>query len=113
MWLQLAAALVLATAVGLTAWALLHASTRGAAQALRLGHEIGCLEPGAVADLCLWNWAVGPVAQRRDSLARALHERLFAWVTLADERNLESCWVAGQARYPVTPDPARPLAPSL
>ena len=83
----------------LTAWALLHAATRGAAMALRLGDEIGTLSPGAMADLCLWDVAVGPVALRRDSLARELHERLFAWVTLGDERNLAECWVAGVRRY--------------
>ena len=83
----------------LTAWALLHAATRGAATALRLGDEIGTLDVGAMADLCLWDVAVGPLAQRRDSLARDLHERLFAWVTLGDERNLAECWVAGVRRY--------------
>ena len=83
----------------LSAWALLHAATRGAAQALRLGHEIGSLQPGAMADLCLWDVAVGPVARRRDALARSLHERLFAWLTLGDERNLRECWVGGVRRY--------------
>ena len=83
----------------LTAWALLHAATRGAAMALRLGDEIGTLAPGAMADLCLWDVAVGPVAQRRDALARELHERLFAWVTLGDERNLAEAWVGGVRRY--------------
>ena len=88
----------------LTAWALLHAATRGAAQALRLGDEIGTLAIGAMADLCLWDVAVGPVAQRRDALARELHERLFAWLTLGDERNLAETWVAGVRRF------ARPAA---
>jgi guanine deaminase len=83
----------------LSAWALLHAATRGAAQALRLGGQIGTLQPGAMADLCLWDVAVGPVAQRRDTLARELHERLFAWVTLGDERNLAETWVGGVRRY--------------
>lgn len=110
----------------ITAWALLHAATRGAAQALRLGDEVGTLAPGAQADLCLWDWAVGPVAQRRDTLARErsqgrarpspppegaaqagggpalaweLHERCFAWVTLGDERNLAECWVGGVRRF--------------
>ena len=85
-----------------TAWALLHAATRGAAVALQLGHEIGGLEPGQVADLCLWRWAHGAVAQRRDDLARTsgdLHERVFAWMTLGDERNLHTAWVAGVPRY--------------
>lgn len=83
----------------ITAWALRHAATRGAAMALQLGDEIGTLEPGAMADLCLWDCAVGPVAQRRDGLARELHERLFAWVTLGDERNLPEAWVGGVRRY--------------
>ncbi len=90
----------------LTAWALLHAATRGAAQALRLGDAVGTLEPGAMADMCLWDVAVGPVARRRDALARELHERLFAWVTLGDERNLAETWVGGVRRY------QRPTSPS-
>jgi len=28
-----------------------------------------------------------------------LHERLFAWMTLADERNLVQAFVAGRAHY--------------
>jgi len=83
----------------LTAWCALHAATRGAAQALGLGHEIGGLEPGQTADLCLWDRAVGPVATRRLAAARALHEEVFAWMTLGDERNLAAAFVAGQPRY--------------
>jgi guanine deaminase len=83
----------------LTAWALLHAATRGAAMALRLGDEIGTLAPGAIADLCLWDYAVGPVARRRDALAHELHERLFAWLTLGDERYLVETWVGGVRRF--------------
>ncbi len=83
----------------LTAWALLHAATRGAAQALRIAHEIGALDTGMIADFCVWDWACGPVAQRRDALARGLHERVFAWLTLGDERCLHSAWVRGRCRW--------------
>jgi guanine deaminase len=79
-----------------SAWALLHAATAGAARALRLEHEIGRLEPGLVADLAVWDWAAGPVARHRDALARDVHERLFAWMMLADERNLRATLVAGR-----------------
>ncbi len=81
--------------VKLTAWKALHGATLGAAQALGLDHEIGSLEVGRVADLALWDWAHGPVAQHRDGRARQLHERVFAWMTLGDERNLRGVWVAG------------------
>lgn len=85
--------------VRLTAWKALHAATRGAAQALHLGHEIGSLDAGCTADLAVWDWAVGPVATHRDALARSLHERVFAWMTLGDERNLVQTFVAGASRY--------------
>jgi guanine deaminase len=83
----------------LTAWVALHAATRGAAHALRLGDEIGSLEAGAAADVCVWDAAVGSVARQRHGLARGLHERLFAWMTLADDRNLVAAWVAGACQF--------------
>ena len=83
----------------LTAWRALHAATRGAAEALGLGREIGTLETGLVADVCVWDQAVGSVATRRAAVARTLHERVFAWLTLADERNLVEAFVAGRPLY--------------
>jgi guanine deaminase len=86
----------------LTAWKLLHAATRGAAQSLGLAGEIGSLDAGCVADLAVWDWAVGAVATHRDGLAqdsRDLHERVFAWMTLGDERNLAATYVAGERVY--------------
>jgi len=53
----------------------------------------------------LWDWAQGAVAQHRDAIARGalpgvaaqdLHARVFAWLTLADERNRVETWVAGR-----------------
>jgi guanine deaminase len=85
--------------VRLSAWKALHACTRGAADALRLGHEIGSLDVGAVGDVVVWDWAVGPVAERRDALARDPHERVFAWMMLGDERNCVQAYVAGRCRY--------------
>ena len=67
----------------LTAWTALHAATRGAAQALQLGDEIGSLEPGCHADVCVWDWAVGRSPNIAMQAARDLHERVFAWMTWA------------------------------
>lgn len=91
----------------LSAWTLLHAATRGAAESLGLGHEIGHLGNAAMADVVVWDWAHGPVALHRDAIARGavpgvaaqeLHARVFAWLMQGDERNLVSTWVAGQKR---------------
>ncbi len=83
----------------LSAWALLHAATRGAARALHLGHEIGALESGATADVCIWDWAGSAVARQRQKMARDLHEKVFAWIMLGDERDLVESWVAGVCRH--------------
>ena len=80
----------------LTAFKALHAATRGAAQALGLAGEIGSFDVGTTADVCVWDWHHGPVGAHRDALARGLHERLFAWVTLGDERHLAALYVAGR-----------------
>ena len=83
----------------LTAWKGLYAATGGAAVGLGLQQEIGSLEVGCVADVCVWDWALGAVAERRMEVARGLHEKVFAWMTLGDERNLVAAWVAGVRRY--------------
>lgn len=83
----------------LTAWKALHAATRGAAEALHLDGEIGSFEPGRLADVCAWDWAADAVAERRMAVAQALHERVFAWLTLADDRNLAATYVQGVARF--------------
>lgn len=89
----------------LTAWKALHAATRGAARALALDHEIGSLDGGRSADVCVWDWAGDPVAARRMAVAHSLHERVFAWMTLADDRNLAQAWVAGRPLVQRAPVP--------
>ena len=83
----------------LTAWVALYAATRGAARALGLDAELGSFDAGSCADLCVWDWARGAVAERRHELATSLHERVIAWLTLADDRNLVSARVAGVERW--------------
>ncbi len=96
----LAAAYQVAAVQGqrLDAFTLLHAATRGNAQSLQLDGEIGRLEPGLMADVVAWDWAqAGSVLAHRLSRASSLHERLFAWLMLGDERLLRQTWVAGRA----------------
>lgn len=83
----------------LTAWKALYSATRGAARALGLEHEIGHFGAGTMADFTLWHWAHGPVQQRRQDMARNLHERVFAWMLLGDERNLVASHVGGRQMY--------------
>jgi len=85
--------------VKLNAFKALHTATRAAAQALGLEREIGSLEDGRMADVTVWDWSSGVVARHRDKLARDLHERLFAWMMLGDERNLVATLVAGHTKY--------------
>jgi guanine deaminase len=89
----------------LSAWTALHAATLGAAESLGLAHEIGHLGPGATADVVVWDWATGAVAGHRDAVAsgaiagtpaQELHARVFAWMTLGDDRNVVATYVAGQ-----------------
>jgi guanine deaminase len=83
----------------LTAWQGLYAVTRGAARALELEHEIGHFAPGTLADVVVWRWATGTVQHRRQDMARSLHERLFAWMLLADERNVAATYVQGRLLF--------------
>jgi guanine deaminase len=86
----------------ISAWTALHAATLGAAQSLGLADEMGHLGPGAMADVVLWHWAQGPLAQRRDAVAlqhtQELHSRVFAWMMLGDEHNVVSTYLAGKAQ---------------
>ena len=82
-----------------TAFALLHAATRGAANNLHLADEIGSFDIGCSADIGVWDWATSPLATARQGVARDLHEKLFAWITAGDETDLAQTWVAGTCCY--------------
>ena len=58
--------------------------------------------------MVVWDWAVGNVAAQRDAVARGavlglqpqpLHARVFAWMTLGDDRNVAATYVAGALRH--------------
>lgn len=85
--------------VKLTAYKALYGATRGAANALHLANEIGSFDVGTHADICVWDWSSTPLQEHRQSLAQDLHEKLFAWMTLGDERLLHTAYVAGVPRH--------------
>ncbi len=96
----------------LPAWVALHAATLGAATGLGLEGEMGHLGEGALADVVVWDWAVGSVAEHRDAAARGalpglpaqpLHARVYAWMMLGDERNVAAAYVAGEQRFARAP----------
>lgn len=84
----------------LDAFTLLHGATTGNAEALGLQHEIGRLEPGLMADVCVWDWAEpDSLLAHRLQRANSLHERLFAWLMLSDEHHLVQARVAGTVQH--------------
>jgi guanine deaminase len=96
----------------LTAWKALHAATRGARSCARTRGEIGSFDPGCAADLTIWDWSTGALDSRRQAQARSLHEKVFAWMVLGDERHLvetrvaESSGIAGaSSRRPLISRP--------
>ncbi|MGO4674793.1 guanine deaminase [Bosea sp. 2YAB26] len=80
----------------LSAFAALHAITRGNAVALGLDHLIGSLEPGREADVVVLDPAATRAMAHRLETARDLAEELFVLVTLGDERNVAATYVAGE-----------------
>jgi guanine deaminase len=68
----------------------------------------------------VWDWAAGTVARHRDAMARgalpgvpaqALHARVFAWLTLGDERNVVATYVAGAQQGVIRDNPQVNNAP--
>jgi len=79
----------------LSAYAALHAITRGNAVALGLDHLIGSFAPGREADVVVLDPAATRAMAHRLETARDLAEELFVLVTLGDERNVAATYVMG------------------
>jgi guanine deaminase len=72
-----------------------YLATRGAARALYLDDRIGSLAPGMEADLVVLDLASTPAIEFRMRTCESLEESLFIQMTLADDRAIESTYVAG------------------
>ncbi|MGX1741044.1 guanine deaminase [Bosea sp. NPDC055353] len=80
----------------LSAFAALHAITRGNAIALGLDHLIGGFEPGCEADVVVLDTGATRAMAHRMETVRDLAEELFVLVTLGDERNVAATYVMGE-----------------
>ena len=74
----------------------LYLATLGAAEALYLDDRIGNFAPGKEADVVVLDFAGSPLTARRTAAAQSIEEKLFALMTLADDRNVASTWVMGE-----------------
>jgi len=73
----------------------LYLATLGAAEALYLDDKIGNFEKGKEADFVVLDFEGSSLTTRRTAAANTIEEKLFALMTLADDRNIDSTWVHG------------------
>ena len=73
----------------------LYLATLGAAEALYLDDKIGNFEQGKEADFVVLDFEGSSLSARRTAAANSIEEKLFALMTLADDRNIAATWVHG------------------
>jgi len=76
-----------------------YLATRGAARALYLDDRIGSLAPGLEADVIVLDLKSTPLIDFRMRACTSIEEALFVQMTLADDRAVESVYVAGVLAY--------------
>jgi guanine deaminase len=74
-------------------------ATEGGAEALDLCGTIGRIAPGAEADIVVLDLKATPLLDFRLRHAQSWAERLFALMTLGDDRVVRATWVAGELRH--------------
>ena len=74
----------------------LYLATLGAAEALHLDQEIGNFAPGKEADFAVLDFAGSNITARRTAAADSIEEKLFALMTLGDDRNIAATYVLGR-----------------
>jgi guanine deaminase len=76
-----------------------YLATRGAARALYLEDRIGSIAPGLEADVIVLDLKSTPLIDFRMRACNSIEEALFVQMTLADDRAVESVYVAGVLAY--------------
>ena len=74
----------------------LYLATLGAAETLCLEDKIGNFEEGKEADFAVLDFEGSSLTARRCAAATTIEEKLFALMTLADDRNIAATYVEGR-----------------
>lgn len=74
----------------------LYLATLGAAEALYLDDCIGNFANGKEADFVVLDFGGSSLTARRTAAAQTIEEKLFALMTLADDRNIAATYILGQ-----------------
>ncbi len=90
----------------LSAYRGFYLATLGGAQALALDDKIGNFTPGKEADFVVLDWTATPELTRRTEVATTFTERLFALMTLGDDRAVHSTHIMGQRHHDRSTAPA-------
>jgi guanine deaminase len=72
-----------------------HLATLGSAEALAIDDKVGSFREGNEADFVVLDPNATPLLRFRMGRAKELEERLFVFMTLADDRAIEATYVAG------------------
>lgn len=73
----------------------LYLATLGAAEALRLDDKLGNFESGKEADFVVLDFDGSSLTARRSAAADSIEEKLFALMTLADDRHVAATYLLG------------------
>ena len=74
----------------------LYLATLGAAETLRLDQEIGNFAAGKEADFVVLDFEGSSITARRTAAADTIEEKLFALMTLGDDRNVTATYLLGR-----------------
>jgi len=85
--------------LGLSAVELVTLATYGSAHLLGWGEKVGNFVAGREADFVVWNPHADALLSRRWSAAKSIEERLFAMLTLGDDRHCKASYILGNRAH--------------
>jgi guanine deaminase len=76
-----------------------YMATRGTANAMYIDDKVGSIDVGMEADIVVLDMKSSPLIDYRMQFAQDIHEAMFAQMTMADDRAVQSTYVAGVLQY--------------